>query len=603
MDEFDGAKGRDDAKARRQDARPAARLDALVSAGIDDEGERRLQGRVLAGLLAAALGAALLSPLLLMLGHGVAPIAAPLIVAALLLCAAAGLSLTGALEAAALTAGLVVTAGLGWAASATGGLSSPLLLLLAAMPLEAVVAGRRRLALQLAAGAALVPAALALLPGLGSAPDLSPMPFAAGALLLHAATLALRAGARPRIAGGPRRPASETSDRMPAPRLPRVALSGAEEVISASAEAAALIDLRAAAAPGASFTDLVHLNDRVLFLQALRSVLAGGPAREVEARLRRGLGHEPFVLRMVREDDGRNPPCVLVGLHAGTSEGSASLELRAALEVATQSSAAKTQFLAAVSHELRTPLNAIIGFSDILDQEIFGGFETPRQKEYVGLIRQSGRHLLDVVNTLLDVSKIEAGRYELTREDFALETALASAGDTMREAARAKGLRLDIRSCAAGLRLNADQRACHQILLNLLSNAVKFTETGVVTLETRLVGASVEICVSDTGIGISESDIERLGRPFTQLSSGANRRYQGTGLGLSLVKGLAELHGGDMRIRSQPGIGTMVTVTLPLDGSEPSHGKRSVKENVVALNDARSNPPIDSPFQEARRTA
>jgi cell cycle sensor histidine kinase DivJ len=350
---------------------------------------------------------------------------------------------------------------------------------------------------------------------------------------------------------------------------------------------------------GRNLVELVHVGDRVTFLQALADARRTGVMTATEARLRRADGRHVLVrLRFCGSADG-----VHVALAFPSEASSESQTLQSALDAANQSSAAKSQFLAAVSHELRTPLNAIIGFSDILDQEFFGGFESDRQKEYVGLIRQSGQHLLSVVNSLLDVSKIEAGRYELVAESFTLGDAMDLAADVVRDEAQRKGLRLDMRQGFRDAEIVADRRACHQILLNLLANALKFTEVGVVTLEARRTGQMVEFAVSDTGIGIAECDIERLGRPFVQVSSGTTRRYQGTGLGLSLVKGLAELHGGDMSIRSQPGVGTMVTVRLPAVYVDTADSTPTLKENVVALSDARTQTNLTPQTLEARRSA
>jgi signal transduction histidine kinase len=274
--------------------------------------------------------------------------------------------------------------------------------------------------------------------------------------------------------------------------------------------------------------------------------------------------------------------------------------LAGALARANESSAAKTQFLAAVSHELRTPLNAIIGFSDILHQEFFGGFETPRQKEYVGLIRESGEHLLSIVNTLLDVSKIEAGRYELCHEPFAVDDVLKAAGDTVRAEAERKGLRLDVRM-TGGIAVEADRRACHQMLLNLLSNAVKFTEDGVVSASASVREGMLELMVCDTGIGIAAPDLARLGRPFTQVSAGLARRYGGTGLGLSLVRGLAELHGGTLTLRSEPNFGTEAVVSIPLDCAHRSDEAPPETENIVALSHARPKANTDAPLDRPHR--
>jgi cell cycle sensor histidine kinase DivJ len=228
----------------------------------------------------------------------------------------------------------------------------------------------------------------------------------------------------------------------------------------------------------------------------------------------------------------------------------------------------KSRFLAAVSHELRTPLNAILGFSDILAGEYFGKLENDRQREYVQLIRQSGAHLLSVVNTMLDMSKIEAGRYELMLEPFVV-------GETVTECERMLSLQAASRGVKLTSRLSrnlgeavADPRALRQVIINLVGNAIKFTEAGgAVIIDASRLGRDLVISVSDTGIGMTADKLAVIGRPFTQVHNDLNRNYEGSGLGLSLVKGLIALHGGTFAVSSRPGEGTVVTVTLPLDGS------------------------------------
>lgn len=237
---------------------------------------------------------------------------------------------------------------------------------------------------------------------------------------------------------------------------------------------------------------------------------------------------------------------------------------------------AKSRFLAAVSHELRTPLNAVLGFSDILAGEYFGRLENDRQREYVGLIRQSGAHLLSVVNTMLDMSKLEAGRYELMMESFPIAETISSCEAMLGLQAKEKGLTLTSRIQRGIGEISADQRAIRQVLINLAGNAIKFTDAGgVVSIDAAREGAMLKLTVSDTGIGIASDKIELLGQPFMQVQNEYTRRYEGTGLGLSLVKGLVALHGGTFAIASKPGEGTVVTITLPADGSGMAGGGES----------------------------
>ena len=224
---------------------------------------------------------------------------------------------------------------------------------------------------------------------------------------------------------------------------------------------------------------------------------------------------------------------------------------------------AKSKFLANMSHELRTPLNAIIGFSEIMESAMFGPLGTEKYREYCCDIHQSGQYLLDVINDILDMSKIEAGRIRLDPEQIVLEPFL---NDAMRVvSARANDKRLALMArIGDGISLTADPRLLKQILLNLLSNAVKFTpEGGRITIRARAAGDGASIAIADTGIGIPKEALTRLGRPFEQVESQLTKSHQGSGLGLAIAKSLTELHNGSMRIRSTPGRGTLVLLRLP----------------------------------------
>jgi two-component system, cell cycle sensor histidine kinase PleC len=224
---------------------------------------------------------------------------------------------------------------------------------------------------------------------------------------------------------------------------------------------------------------------------------------------------------------------------------------------------AKSKFLANMSHELRTPLNAIIGFSEIMESGMFGALGADKYHEYCRDIRQSGQFLLEVINDILDMSKIEAGRMKLDFEDIELDRILAEAMRVVSSRADDKKLELSA-DIAPSLFFKADRRALKQIALNLLSNAVKFTpEGGRVTVHGRLAGGAVTIAIRDTGIGIEKEALKKLGRPFEQVESQLVKSHQGSGLGLAIAKSLTELHGGAMRIRSTLGEGTLVVVRLP----------------------------------------
>jgi len=243
----------------------------------------------------------------------------------------------------------------------------------------------------------------------------------------------------------------------------------------------------------------------------------------------------------------------------------AARELVAAKEEAELANRTKSTFLATMSHELRTPLNAIIGFSEVMCAATFGTLGNPRYVAYCNDIRASGLHLLTIVNDVLDLSRIEAGRMEVCREPIDVGVAVRGALAMVRERAAVAGLAL-VSEIAPNLPpLSADNRLLKQILLNLLSNAVKFTERGGTITVGAALGAdeSIAIRVEDTGIGMSAEEIGVALTPFAQVDSKLGRAYDGTGLGLPLVKSFVELHGGSLAVASEPGTGTTVTVRFP----------------------------------------
>jgi len=230
----------------------------------------------------------------------------------------------------------------------------------------------------------------------------------------------------------------------------------------------------------------------------------------------------------------------------------------------------KDQFLANVSHELRTPLNSVIGFSELLlTGEVEGAPLSGTQRDYLETISRNGRHLLQLINELLDLSKIAAGRMDLRLEPVPLDALLREAADSVHAQLEARRHRLALEPAPDAVTVTADRGRVLQILLNLLSNAIKFTpEGGQVTLAARLEGGEgggrhVRVAVSDTGIGIAPEDQARLFQEFVQLDAAPSRRYEGTGLGLALSKRLVELHGGAIGVESALGKGSTFWFTLP----------------------------------------
>jgi two-component system cell cycle sensor histidine kinase PleC len=237
---------------------------------------------------------------------------------------------------------------------------------------------------------------------------------------------------------------------------------------------------------------------------------------------------------------------------------------------AEEANQTKSKFLANMSHELRTPLNAIIGFSEIMESGMFGTLGSEKYQEYCHDILTSGHYLLEVINDILDMSKIEAGRMKLDMETLDLSKTLAESLRVVSGRVEDKHLVLatDIEGT---IPVVADRRAIKQIIVNLLSNAVKFTpDSGKVVVRTRLRGDNILLMIADTGIGIAPQSLVRLGRPFEQVESQLTKTYHGSGLGLAIARSLTNLHGGSMRLRSKLGTGTVVCVSLPRDGRKTS---------------------------------
>ncbi|MGE0116421.1 MAG: ATP-binding protein [Dongiaceae bacterium] len=247
-------------------------------------------------------------------------------------------------------------------------------------------------------------------------------------------------------------------------------------------------------------------------------------------------------------------------------------ELTVARDEAEYANRAKSQFLAVMSHELRTPLNAIIGFSEMMQKEVFGPLGDGRYKRYAQDIHASGGHLLSIINDILDLSKIEAGRSELDEEEIDLAQMIVSIRRIMQERATAAGIAFVCGSGGGLPRVLADRRALMQILLNLLSNAVKFTPKGG-RVELRMdldPDRALRMIVSDTGIGMDPADIPHAMAAFGQVDGSWSRKYDGAGLGLPISRALTQLHGGTLELASKPGGGTTVTVRLPPERVGPS---------------------------------
>ena len=344
-------------------------------------------------------------------------------------------------------------------------------------------------------------------------------------------------------------------------------------VLFASPAAEPLFGVTARELAGHGLFDRVHVGDRPAYLTALADAAALGEDRSVEFRIRRQGKADPhggyfaWIEMRCRPLEAANSSGreVVAVLREVTERKVQERALEIARKESERINNAKSRFLATMSHELRTPLNAIIGFSDMLSSDTIE-LDAAREREYALLINESGRHLLSVVNGILDMSKMESGNFEITPEPFAPAPAIRGCCDLLVLKAQQAGVELKVRIAADLPEIVADRRAVNQILINLVSNAIKFTPRGgSVRVSALCDGPKLVVAVEDTGVGIGEADLPRLGEAFFQARASYDRRHDGTGLGLSIVKGLVRLHGGDMDIHSRLGAGTRVTVRLPVD--------------------------------------
>ena len=531
-------------------------------------------------------------------------------------------SRTGALERAHLLSAAAFAAPLGLFAGMTGTGAYALWIVL--VPIEAILFCSRRVAM--AAGASAVAAfgvssaiaTLGLLPAHLAVPVDAALLGLTGGLVVALYMVCIAFGARAIADGEARRhQVSEARYRCIARNTSELITGHGRNgaVTFASSAAESLLGTPASRLMGHGLFDRVHVADRPAFLTAISESMSKKKAAVVEYRLRREevetdqrSSSEPsfiWVETRCLPDESEtgvaskpSKPQIIAVTKDISSRKAAELALEAARAQAEQANDAKYRFLATVSHELRTPLNAIIGFSELLANTPAGSANASYQTNYARLIRDSGEHLLAVVNSILDVSRIEFGQFMIRPKPVSIASLVEACVEIMTLDAGQKGVRLSLDLAATLPELVADERALRQIVLNLLSNAIKFTgRDGRVVISGRVDRNEVVLSVADSGIGIAEGDLKQLGNPFFQAHASYDRPYEGSGLGLSVVKGLVELHGGRIDIASRLGEGTKVTLRLPLDC------RRDIAGHPAVIDRPAKPAIVNEPEEKVRRRA
>jgi cell cycle sensor histidine kinase DivJ len=460
-------------------------------------------------------------------------------------------------------------------AAASGGMNSTAAIWLVLIPLEAALSGSRR---AVAVAALLAIGGVGLLLVAGSWLGLRPAAEHASLLtigtlsaLVYATGIAIGAGG---LVQALRRIREEERRQLPVFGVTDVITWHGQggRVVYASENAEAVLGALAADLQGNGLFDRIHVADRPAWLRAL-SEAATGESGEIEFRLRRP-GEAGFMWLEMRcrrfdgklDGDGAQPNAIAV-MRDVTARKSHQEALVAARTEAERANAAKSRFLASMSHELRTPLNAIIGFSDMLQNETGHPIDSTRRREYARIISRSGHHLLAVTNDILDMARLETGHFELSPEPFRPEAVIASSVELLGLRAEEAGVVLHVDASDDLPDIIADRRAVMQILINLIANAITFSDRGgAVTVRASAAGEQIVFEVMDAGIGMAPDDLARIGHPYFR---GGGRRCDGagSGLGLSIVKRLVDLHGGALEGSSELCKGTRMVVRLPMDGA------------------------------------
>jgi two-component system, cell cycle sensor histidine kinase DivJ len=568
-------------------------LDALVhpSAREDPLAAKRhvafMASRLFASLLALGIFPMFLA------WHGV-PTALEFLVLAWMIfpiATACFLSRTGRYDAAQALSALALTAIVTTVAANSGGISSAAAIFLLLIPLEAALSGSSRAvsvaALLAGGGTGLL---IAASQWFGLAPGVEGSTGAAAALatmsaLIYATVIAVGI-VRANLRFG--REAELLPAFGPADVITHYGDGG--RIVYVSANAQAVLGASACDLKNHGLFDGIHIADRPAYLRALSEAAAGGGPCEVEFRWRRQNEAEFMwiemrcrslppcpppppslalpqgrVARGECADRNATSPRVVAVMREVTSRKIRHDALLEARDAALRANAAKSRFLACMSHELRTPLTAIIGFSDML-REDENLTDRPRRLEYARIINESGHHLLAVANEILDMSRLETGNFGLVPQPLRLGAIIANCAELLALKAQDVGVTFKIEAPGGLPEILADRRAITHILINLMTNAVNFSHPGgIVAVSARAEGQHVLLEVADGGIGIAPDDLTRIGSPFFQVRNRSGRMQDGAGLGLSIVKALVDLHGGELKAQSRLGEGTRMVVRLPLD--------------------------------------
>ncbi|MEI9989965.1 MAG: ATP-binding protein [Rhizomicrobium sp.] len=463
---------------------------------------------------------------------------------------------------------------IGYLAALTGGVLSPLVVWFALVPAEAALAGGRPAVLRAAGAAAIALIVVAAIGAVGALP-VSRLPVPLWELYAVSVLAAVIQAALVAVAAQDRQRAADEAAAEGA-AMYRFLADNAMDLITrhssdgrvrfASPAAQTILDMPPENLIGAAPASLVHPDDLKRMQSAfMESAYYARPAT-AEVRMRRRDGSYVWAeirCRPAPQSHGEASDIVAVTRDI-TERKAQERELIAARDAAEAANRAKSSFLANMSHELRTPLNAILGFSEVMTHEMFGPVGSAKYLEYSRLIHESGGHLLELINSVLDMSKIEAGKLDLYEEVFDLADTAESALRFVKLQAERAGVALRLSVGPGAGTIFADKRAVKQMLINLLTNGIKYTPRGGdVRLKAVRDERGIVIAVADSGVGISAKDLQRLGKPFEQVEGEHVRAKEGTGLGLALVKALSALHGGEAQIESTLGEGTTVIIRLP----------------------------------------